>query len=102
MFSLIQKTDSEHAEAFKILDADNTGKIKVAELRHLMGNIGECLTSDEIDVMVREADTDGDGLISYKEFVRMMIEEKNYKLYLLKSDNGIKQLEPGKPYEPSS
>jgi Ca2+-binding EF-hand superfamily protein len=55
-----------------------------------MANLGDGLSQDEIDVMVREADTDGDGAIVYKEFVRMMTGEKNYKLYLMKADNGIK------------
>lgn len=37
-----------------------------------MINLGERLTYEEAEQMVREADLDGDGLVSYEEFVRMM------------------------------
>lgn len=38
-----------------------------------MMNLGERLTDEEAEQMIREADLDGDGLVSYEEFVRMMM-----------------------------
>lgn len=38
-----------------------------------MMNLGERLSHEEAEQMVREADLDGDGLVSYEEFVRMMM-----------------------------
>ncbi len=38
-----------------------------------MTNLGEKLTEEEVDEMIREADIDGDGHINYEEFVRMMM-----------------------------
>jgi len=63
--SELQDTDSEEEirEAFKVFDRDNNGFISAAELRHVMTSIGEKLTDDEVDEMIREADQDGDGRI---------------------------------------
>ncbi|BGP34914.1 hypothetical protein JCM10296v2_006738 [Rhodotorula toruloides] len=42
-------------------------------LRHVMTNLGEKLSDQEVEEMIREADVDGDGQINYDEFVKMMI-----------------------------
>src|SRR5690242_11259047 len=53
--------------AFKVFDKDGNGFISAAELRHVMTNLGEKLTDEEVDEMIREADIDGDGQINYEE-----------------------------------
>ena len=57
------KLTIDDQEAFKVFDRDNNGFISAAELRHVMTSIGEKLTDDEVDEMIREADQDGDGRI---------------------------------------
>ena len=37
-----------------------------AELRHVMTNLGEKLTDEEVDEMIREADIDGDGQVNFE------------------------------------
>lgn len=66
----MKDTDSEEEirEAFKVFDRDNNGFISAAELRHVMTSIGEKLTDDEVDEMIREADQDGDGRIDCKTY----------------------------------
>eukprot|EP01120_Amphizonella_sp_Union-15-10_P012452 TRINITY_DN552_c0_g1_i1.p1 TRINITY_DN552_c0_g1~~TRINITY_DN552_c0_g1_i1.p1 ORF type:complete len:150 (-),score=49.03 TRINITY_DN552_c0_g1_i1:81-530(-) len=68
-----EDTEEEIREAFKVFDKDGNGLISAAELRHVMTNLGEKLTDDEVDEMIREADVDNDGQINYEEFVKMML-----------------------------
>lgn len=65
-------TEEEIREAFKVFDRDGNGFITAAELRHVMTTLGEKLTNEEVDAMIREADVDGDGQINYDEFVALM------------------------------
>ncbi|XP_062203319.1 uncharacterized protein LOC133905523 [Phragmites australis] len=65
--------DEELREAFKVFDKDQNGYISATELRHVMINLGEKLTDEEVELMIREADLDGDGQVNYDEFVRMMM-----------------------------
>jgi len=58
-------------EAFKVLDKDGNGFISAAELRHVMANLGEKLTDEEVDALILEADIHGDGQINYVEFVKV-------------------------------
>ena len=66
-------SEEEILEAFKVFDKDGNGFISAAELRHIMTNLGEKLTDEEVDEMIREADVDGDGQINYEEFVKVSI-----------------------------
>ncbi|KAH9827074.1 calmodulin [Teratosphaeria destructans] len=70
----MKDTDSEEEirEAFKVFDRDNNGFISAAELRHVMTSIGEKLTDDEVDEMIREADQDGDGRIDCNTFLLLL------------------------------
>ncbi|SCZ97333.1 BZ3500_MvSof-1268-A1-R1_Chr4-2g07143 [Microbotryum saponariae] len=71
----MKDTDSEEEilEAFKVFDKDGNGFISSAELKHVMTNLGEKLTENEVAEMIREADADGDGQINYNEFCKMMM-----------------------------
>ena len=66
-------TEEEIREAFKVFDKNGDNLISAAELRHVMTTLGEKLTDQEVDEMIREADVDGDGQINYEEFVKMMM-----------------------------
>ncbi|KAJ1679646.1 hypothetical protein EV182_001624 [Spiromyces aspiralis] len=82
----------ELREAFAVFDTNGDGFISTSELMDVMTSLGEKLTKEEIDDMlmdvmtslgekltkeeiddmVEEADTNGDGLIDFNEFVTMM------------------------------
>ncbi|CAF2068729.1 unnamed protein product, partial [Rotaria magnacalcarata] len=57
----MKDTDSEEEirEAFRVFDKDGNGYISVDELRNVMTSLGEKLTDEEVNQMIREADTDG-------------------------------------------
>ena len=58
--------EEEIREAFRVFDRDGTGMISAAELRHVMTNIGEKLSDQEVDEMIREIDVDRDGQVNYE------------------------------------
>lgn len=64
--------EDEIREAFCVFDKDGNGKISADELKNVMINLGEKLTDEELEEMIREADIDGDGEVNYEEFVKMM------------------------------
>merc|ERR1712151_1475996 len=66
-------TEEELIEAFKVFGRDGDGFISAGELRYSMTNLGEKLSDQEVDEMIREADLDNDGQINYDEFVKMMM-----------------------------
>ena len=55
-----------------MFDANGDGLINRSELSQVMANLGEKLTDEEVDDMIREADINGDGQVTYEEFVTMM------------------------------
>ncbi|KAI9485650.1 MAG: hypothetical protein EXX96DRAFT_545939 [Benjaminiella poitrasii] len=64
----------ELKETFRVFDKDGNGYISQSELCQVMNSVGEKLSEDELNVMLREADIDGDGQINYEEFVKMLLE----------------------------
>jgi Ca2+-binding EF-hand superfamily protein len=38
-----------------------------------MTTLGDKLTEEEVEEMIKEGDVDGNGFINYEEFVRMMM-----------------------------
>lgn len=59
------------ADAFDRLDADDTGFISKKNLQQILGDD----RNDEIDAIIRSADENKDGKISYKEFLKAFREQ---------------------------
>eukprot|EP00732_Lithocolla_globosa_P008190 Lithocolla_globosa_v1_NODE_11373_length_514_cov_44.444444.p1 type:complete len:148 gc:universal NODE_11373_length_514_cov_44.444444:469-26(-) len=65
-------TEEELKEAFKVFDKDGTGSIHVAELRHVMGSLGESLSETEVEAMIKL--TGGsDGKVNYTSFAKVLM-----------------------------
>lgn len=79
-------TRDEILKIFRLFDEDSTGKISFRNLKKVALELGEGLTDDELHEMVEEADRDGDGLINFDEFYRVMRKRGNNPLDDMDSD----------------
>lgn len=57
-------------DAFRVFDRDGHGFITTAELRHVVTSLGERMTDDEADELIREADPKAEGHIDYEDFIK--------------------------------
>ena len=58
---------------FSNLDRNNNGLISVHEIRYIVTHSKENnISQNDIEIIMKEADTDGDGLISFEEFMTIM------------------------------
>ncbi|KAE9048722.1 hypothetical protein PR002_g299 [Phytophthora rubi] len=69
-------TDKEILEAFQAFDLDHNNYVGAAEIRHVLINIGEAPTDEEVDEMIKMVDKDGDGQVSFDEFYAMVTKGK--------------------------
>ncbi|KAK7264893.1 hypothetical protein RJT34_32506 [Clitoria ternatea] len=62
-------------EAFDVFDKDNDGLISVEELSLVLTSLGlrEGKKIEECKEMIRKVDMDGDGMVNFNEFKKMMI-----------------------------
>ena len=66
-------TVDQFNDIFRIFDRDNNGMVSVAEVRHILTNLGEKLNSKDVDVLVAGME-DNKGMMNYEEFVRGIVE----------------------------
>lgn len=64
-------TYSEIQEAFNTFDLDGNGFISAEEIRRVMDMIGEFVTDEEVDEMIRMLDRGGEGQVAFQEFFKM-------------------------------
>lgn len=68
--------------AFRVFDLDGDGKITIEEMRKVleMNFVQEEFTHEMIEEMVKEVDTNNDGMIDFEEFMKMMRGNQKKKL----------------------
>lgn len=64
-------SDSEIKDAFFTFDMSGNGFVAAAEIRFVLDALGENVTDEEIDEMIRMIDADGDGQVNFTEFFNM-------------------------------
>ena len=66
----------EIVETFKKFDQDNNGLIGPEDIYNLLHSFNQDITISEAEEMIKNVDIDDDGLVNYKEFVKMIFENK--------------------------
>ncbi|XP_011339456.1 calmodulin isoform X2 [Ooceraea biroi] len=64
--------EQELRDAFRVFDKHNRGYITASDLRAVLQCLGEDLSEEEIEDMIKEVDVDGDGRIDFYEFVHAL------------------------------
>lgn len=63
---------NEILKAFKVFDTNNDGKINTEEFVHIMTNLCEPLTKEEINEIIHEADPNNQGFIDINSFANAL------------------------------
>jgi len=59
-------------KAFRVFDSDETGGISFKNLSRVAKELGENMTDEELEEMIREVDRTGEGQITEDDFMRVM------------------------------
>ena len=65
-------SDEDIKKAFTVLDLDKNGYIGASELKHILINMGELITDEEVDMMVSILDPGGHGQVNFHQFAVMV------------------------------
>lgn len=59
-------------QVFCYFDHNNDGKISVEELRAYFKSVGDSISEEEAEKVIKEFDKDGDNLLEFNDFVQLM------------------------------
>ncbi|KAI0244604.1 Calmodulin-2, partial [Massospora cicadina] len=69
---LTEEQVAEFKEAFSLFDRDGDGSITVKELGTVMRSLGQNPTEAELQALINDIDTDGNGTVDFAEFLTLM------------------------------
>ena len=56
-------------KAFQHFDVDNSGKINVEEIKHVLTFLGDIMSEDEVNNFFQSVEIDKNGYLDYREFI---------------------------------
>ncbi|XP_074641368.1 neo-calmodulin-like [Tubulanus polymorphus] len=71
--ALSEELIAELKEAFEIYDTNGDGHISKSEIANVMRRMGLLYSDSELDEMLAEIDSDGDGTVDFGEFLSFMV-----------------------------
>ncbi|XP_047980288.1 calcium-dependent protein kinase 8-like [Salvia hispanica] len=71
--NLSKEEEAGMKEAFDMMDSGKKGKINVEELRAGLHKLGHQISDVDVHVLMEAADVEGDGTLSYVEFVAVTV-----------------------------
>jgi len=63
----------EFIQGFQVFDKEGNGYISTGELRYVLTSLGEKLTNEEVDELLKGIDVDKKGQINYVDFVHTIL-----------------------------
>lgn len=65
----------DYIKAFQIFDKNLTGFISVGEIKYILTTIGEKLTNEEVDELLKNVTITDDNSVDYAEFVKSILSQ---------------------------
>ncbi|ORE05091.1 EF-hand protein [Rhizopus microsporus var. microsporus] len=66
-------SSQEFIQGFQVFDKEGDGYISAGELRYVLTNLGEKLTDEEVNELLKEVEVGKDGRINYVDFVTVVL-----------------------------
>mmetsp|Transcript_35315 Transcript_35315/g.80687 ORF Transcript_35315/g.80687 Transcript_35315/m.80687 type:complete len:145 (-) Transcript_35315:60-494(-) len=67
-----QESEDDIVEAFRVFDKDGQGTISLGELTHVLTNLGEKLSEEDVEELLKEAGMRSDT-IDYRSFTKIIL-----------------------------
>lgn len=64
--------EDERKQVFRLFDRDGDGFISETDLKAVLDGFGDIRTMESVAAMIKDADCDADGMVSYQEFLRVL------------------------------
>jgi len=68
-------TPEEFIRGFQVFDKEGNGYIGAGELRYVLTQLGEKMTDEEVDELLKGVQIGADGNVNYESFVRTILSQ---------------------------
>lgn len=62
-------------KAFQVFDKENTGKVSIGDIRYMLTSLGERLSDEEVDELLKGVEVDSDGGVDYRKFIEDILRQ---------------------------